>query len=309
MAFKFKNQASVRKAIRRLVRRQIEKALRELRRDDRLKAVHGVRKEIKKLRAMLRLVRSAMARSSYRKYSNALREAAAHLGAARDAHVRVSALAELASRSKPAANPFGRISRMLHENCRQEQAGFVRAHAPRKVRRALKRFARQFASVSLKKSGWADLAPGLKRTYRDGRRGYQAALESSTPASFHEWRKRVKDLYYQTALLRRIWPEQMMASEADLKRLGQCLGKDHDLFLLTELSTWTHLQEEAKDEALALKALVNQRQTELRVQALELGARLYAEKPSLVCKRIGGYWQRWRHAPGRIRKSQLLHDR
>jgi CHAD domain-containing protein len=307
MALEFKNKESVRKAVRRLGRRHIEEALRELGRGDRLEAVHGVRKEIKKLRAMLRLVRSAMARSDYRKYSDALRDAAAHLGAAQDAYVKVSALAELARHSELAVRPFGRISQMLHENCRQEQAEFVRAHAPRKVKRALKRLVRRFASIRLKKSGWAALAPGLKRSYRDGRRGYQAALENGTPACFHEWRKRVKDLYYELALVRPIWPEQMMAAEAELKHLGECLGEDHDLFLLTQPSMWTQLKEGAKDEALALKALVNQRQTELREQALALGARLYAEQPSVVCKRIGYYWRRWRHKPGRNHKSQLLH--
>lgn len=82
MAFEFKKKESVRKAIKRLGRKRIEKAIGDLKRCERLDAVHEVRKEIKQLRALLRLVRGAVSRPEYRRFTDTLREAAGLLAAA-----------------------------------------------------------------------------------------------------------------------------------------------------------------------------------------------------------------------------------
>jgi hypothetical protein len=89
----------------------------------------------------------------------------------------------------------------------------------------------------------------------------------------------------------------MTAAEAELKRLGQFLGDDHDLALLTEPDAIKLFTKQADEETEALKALANQRQRQLRAQALALGARFYDERPSVFCKRLEQYWKRWRHEP------------
>jgi CHAD domain-containing protein len=301
MAFEFKKKESVRKAVKRLGRKRIDKAFRDLKYCERLEAVHEVRKEIKQLRALLRLVRPAMAQSDYRRFSDALREASGRLGAARDAHVKVNALAELSEHFKQELAPrsFRELKGFLAAGCRQRQAELSRTKAPRKVGCLLKKLSGQIASVRVKGSGWSALAPGVKRSYRDGRRGYQLAYEAGTPERFHKWRKRVKDLYYQIGLLHRIWPEQMAAAETELKHLGRCLGDDHDLVMLTEAAATKRFRKQATEEVEALKALADKRQDELRAEALALGSRFYKEKPSVFCKRLGRYWKRWRREPKR----------
>ncbi|MGH7972567.1 MAG: CHAD domain-containing protein [Limisphaerales bacterium] len=124
--------------------------------------------------------------------------------------------------------------------------------------------------------------------------------KAGTPEHFHEWRKRVKDLYYQIGLLCPIWPEQMTAVAAELKYLSERLGDDHDLFLLLEPDTFKSLAKQARAEAEALRGLINERQKELRARALAMGARFYQEKPRLFCQRLGQYWKRWRREPERL---------
>ncbi len=302
MAIEFKKKESVRKAVKRLGRRHIDKALEELAHCERLEAVHGVRKRIKALRALLRLVRAAMASSDYRRCTETLREAARHLGAARDAHVKVNALAALATHFKPelAARSFHQIKAILIADCRKQQAALSQKGTTKTVGRILKRLAGEFTSLRIRCAGWRALAPGIKRGYRAGRCGYQLARQGGAPEHFHEWRKRVKDLYYQLDLLCPIWPEQMTATENELKQLGECLGDDHDLFLLTEPRIIKRIRKQAPEEAEALKALAEERQKELRAQALAAGARFYQEKPSAFCKRLGQYWKRWRREPKRL---------
>ena len=43
-----------------------------------------------------------------------------------------------------------------------------------------------------------------------------------------------------------------------------------------------------------LHGLIEERQRELRAAAVALGTRFYAEKSSIFCERLGGYWNTWR---------------
>lgn len=296
MAFEFKRKESVRKGLRRLGRRRAEKALDHLEHCERLEAVHEVRKEIKRLRALLRLVRPGMTRSEYRSCTNTLREAAAQLGPARDAHVRVNALADLSRhfQHELSAHPFSHIRQMLAANRRKAQTALSQNHGLEKVRRLLHEFMRDICAVKLKTSGWNALSSALKRAYSNGRRSYRLAREEETSENFHEWRKRAKDLMYQLALLCPIWPEQMAAAKAELKTLGQWLGEDHDLFLLTGGAAIKLFKECAGEEAEALAALSELRLRRLRPRSLALGARFYEEKPAVFCRRLHRYWKNWR---------------
>jgi CHAD domain-containing protein len=296
MAFRFKRKEPLRKAVSRLGRRQTEKALCLLVKCERLEAVHEVRKAIKQARAFLRLTRGTMSRAEYCRYSETFRDAAGLLGDARDAHVKVNALTDLTRHFKGElkAGAFRHIKGVLIADCRKEQAALTRDRVSNKVNRLLKPNSRRFASAKFKRAGWSLLAPCLQRSYRDGRRGYWSAENSGAPEEFHEWRKRVKDLYYQTQLLCPVWPEQMNAAEAELKQLGQLLSDYHDLVMLTEPKAMKQYRKESEDEAEMLGGLAAEREITLRTQALALGAKFYEEKPKVFCQRIGRYWQQWR---------------
>ena len=299
MGFEFKKKQSVRQAVKRLGCRSLEKTVRALSHCKGLEAVHDARKDLKQLRALLRLVRSAMPKSRYRRTSEKLQEAARMLSAARDAHVKVSALAALVHRFQPEAarHAFRKIKHLLAEDCRRQQAELSKTKTLSRSVNLLKKLSHDPGYFRLKGSGWSAIGPGLKSTYRKGRRLHRRAERRRTAECFHEWRKRVKDLFYQIGLLRPLWLEQMTAAESELKQLGECLGDYHDLFLLTEPRALKRFRKQARQEVEALKVLVDERQSQLRRKAVALGARFYQEKPSVFCKRIEQYWKRWRHEP------------
>jgi CHAD domain-containing protein len=296
MTLHFKRKESVRKAVKRIARRRTEKALEALRHCEKLEAVHTVRKEIKQLRALLRLTCDAIPCSEFRRCSSGLREAARCLASARDAHVRLTALRDLASHFKKelAPRPFHQIKQLLTEDCRREQAELSHSRAVRQVGRLLKGLRKEADALSFECSGWRAIGPGLKRSFRDGRRGHQHACRKGRPEDFHEWRKRVKDLFYQIGLLCAIWPEQMSAAEAELDSLGECLGDAHDLTLLVAPPTLKRFRKQSEEEAETVTALVEKRQKELHHSALMMGARFYQEKPWIFCDRLRQYWKRWR---------------
>lgn len=312
MAFKFKRKESTTEALRRLCADRVGEALNHLKECYTLDAVHGVRKEIKRLRALLRSVRSGMKRSDFRGVTQDLKEAARQFGPARDAHVTSQALGMLVEhyRGQLGPRPFAGFRPLLRKTCEQEEKRLREQRSPEHVGRLLSTMRKNIEGITLRKDGWNVIGAGIKRSYGNGRRAWKLALAETVPENLHEWRKQAKELGYQLRLLEPIWPEQLHAAIHELKALGAYLGDDHDLFMLKQTVVDKFAADVDPGEIEVLCGLVEQRQSELRRAATALGARFYAEKPSVFCRRLGNYWNIWRcrasKAGGRKRKVGRL---
>lgn len=305
MAFQFKKAEAPEAGWRRVCRERIGVAQARLREGGRPAAVHCVRKEIKKLRALFRLMRGEIGRGAYRKGTKALREAAGCLAASRDSRVILRAFEKLAGRS--ALQNFPEIQKALEKNCRNETRRFRSEHSVRLANQILKKTGRRVRKLKIKADGWAAIAPGLKRSYRDGRGACRLVHLKPKPEQFHEWRKHVKDLWYYFCLLSPALPAAMRIRTVELERLGELLGDDHDLFLLQQFLVETGTG--SYGEAEALKELIEDRQRKLRDVALKLGYRLYAATPAVICRRLGDDWNIWRGETRRKYERRFLATR
>src|SRR5689334_3003714 len=100
MSFKLKAGQSPRKGLRRIVKKQIKAAQSELtvsRGKSRDESIHEARKAMKKVRAVLRLVRPHIDSATYRKANAALRDAARPLTQVRDARILIDVVDKLAN--------------------------------------------------------------------------------------------------------------------------------------------------------------------------------------------------------------------
>ena len=289
MPFRFKKSESPARGVRRLCRERVGAALKRLRQPGRPSAVHGARKEIKKLRAIFRLVRAAIGRGIFRKGTKALRDAADSLAAPRDARVMLKAFEKLAGRQ---TRRFAGIESALRKNARGEGERLRKADSLKRAERLLRKMDRRVDDLKIKAAGWSAIKPGLKESYRRGREAFRFALKQPSPENFHDWRKHVKDLWHYFCLLYPAWPAERRAFTDELELLGGQLGEDHDLFLLQQF-TAEHCAGRA-GEAGALNRLIESRQKQLRGAALKLGSRLYAQAPAVICRRLGNDWHRWR---------------
>ena len=296
MAFRFKKKESVAEAIPRLGLKRVENALACLEDCARAGAIHSARKEIKKVRAVVRLVRTGIGKKDFRRVIGSLREAAKPLAGPRDAWVHVTTLQKLKRHFKGQFAPGAlcHIRAAMNRVSAGEMQRFTTEKSAEAVGRVLRRVGKEVARLRVKAKGWAALRPGVRKAYAEGRRAYRVALRDSAAENFHEWRKRAKDLWYQVTLLQPAWPEQMDAMAGELETLGECLGDDHDLVMLR-----IAIREDGRDKIPArelrmLDGLLDERQAELRATALALGARFYAEKSSAFCGRLAGYWKTWR---------------
>lgn len=290
MPFHFKNAESLDKGMRRVCREHFDEALKRLRKSRHPAAIHGVRKEIKKLRALLRLVQGGIGRGDYRKTENALCRAADRLAASRDARVMLQAFEQVAGGK--AASRFPKIWKALEKNRRREARRFRDDDSIAAAKKNLRKSDRRWAGLKIKLAGWAAIEPGLRESVRRGRQTCELARRQPSAEHFHEWRKQVKNFWHQLQLLCPAWPAAARGLIDRLEHLAELLGKEHDLSVLKQFIQ-DHCADEA-GEAAALNRMIEASQKKLRAAALELGADLYAETPAAVCRRLGNYWNDWR---------------
>jgi CYTH domain-containing protein len=293
-AFRLKRKEEVGEGLVRIVRGRAAEAIEALRedaKDDSAAAIHSARKEIKKIRSVLRLLRSELGEKAYRAENRRYQEAGQALSGSRDAAVKVETLAALEERfghGLPSASAWN-WKRVL-ERERQEAAGdSTDSEAIEAAIQGLGSGRDAAADWSLDGS-WKLFGPGLEKAYKQGRKTMARVAADPDPELVHEWRKRTKDLWYDLRLVRRAWPELLEPTVDRAHALADLLGDHHDLTVLGEdLAARPRVGSKAK-----MTELIEQRQGELLDEALELGARLYAEKPKAFGKRIHAYWEAWR---------------
>lgn len=242
-------------------------------------AVHEARKDMKKLRALLRLARGELGKNTFARENACFRDAARELAGTRDSDVMLETLASL---ELPPG--LGWELRKVMQAQLGRDGARDRDVAARRATAILKDARRRVDDWALAHDSFDALAEGLERTYRRGRRAFRAALDEPSAEALHEWRKRVKDLWYDHTLLRELWPPVMNAAGDEAHELSDRLGDDHDLVVL---AAWVrgHLD---PDPDFA-EAVIRRREA-LQREAFAFGERLYAEKPSAYMRRIEGLW-------------------
>ena len=305
MKFKFKRKESVAEAVQRISRGCVDEALENLKEKERFEAIHSVRKEIKKLRAVLRLVREEIGEGPYKKGNRCLREAADELAGPRDAYVQVKVLDELAP--DPAVKSSSRDFREMHsalaKECHEKAIRFRKSGSAKMVERLLRRQSAKFEKLQIEKGGWSLIGAAIKRSYSAGREALEQARLDPSAENFHEWRKRVKDLWYYIQLLKPVWPKQMSAMIKVLEELGEYLGDDHDLHMLKQATIRKLIPNGREDETGRLIEQIDARRRELQVAALTLGSGFYAAKPSTFSDELHRYWKAWRTRSKKKRKN------
>jgi CHAD domain-containing protein len=268
-------------------------------------AVHLARRSMKRVRALLRLVRSEIGDRPYHFENRWMRDTAGLIGGARSAAVMVDSIEGLAGTygTVLADGTFEETyERLVIRRDRMEQRVMEDPELLQTVvtnlERARRRFdswpvgdeAREMYGVGIR-DRYESIGPGLTGTYRRGRRDMVLAYRSPSAAHFHSWRKRVKYLKHQLEILTPLWPEVMIGMALTLDRIGELLGADHDLAELL------HLVSDRPDlcpnpvERSLMSALAQQRRSDLQTAARILGRRIFVEHPGSLDRRFEALWE------------------
>lgn len=331
--------------LRRVLAEQLGRAADGLRTDGGPDAegLHDVRKRLKKARSVLRLGRADLGASVVRHANAELRRVGTDLAQQRDADSLVEAVDGLmppdgggptdgpgtVTGAPPVPAPgadeaeaLAAVRSALAERADQVrgQGGLARSTVIGAAR-TLEQTVVWLQLVPPRATGWDALAPGFARQYHRGRKVFHDLPDEPTVDGLHEWRKRVKDLWYHQRLLRRLWTEAQRPMVAAADDLAATLGEDHDLGLLLAHLT-PPADGEGRDhdisghqtghpEAAGLRAtvqpvaalelddevrrlaagVVGSRRQELQAHARRRGALLYADEPKAWRDRHGAWWQ------------------
>lgn len=282
-AYKLKRKELLPEGVARIARGRIDDAIDELSGEagsSPQEAVHNARKDMKKLRALLRLVRGELGDDVYRRENECFRDAAAELSGVRDADVMLATLEGL-ELEEAVSGPL----RQALEAHRVRTSGGSRGQAASLVIAILTEARARVDDWPLEHDDFDRLRPGLTRMYKRGRRDLRATRGKPSVEGLHEWRKRAKELWYDHTLLRFVWKPVMDAVGDEAHTLSDLLGDDHDLAVLL---AWA--QEHTEPEPELVEA-VEARRAALQQEAFELGARLYADRPKVFVRRLELLWE------------------
>jgi CHAD domain-containing protein len=278
----------VRKQIAREARR-VRKAQRKVRSGMRDESVHDVRKQLKRMRAAVKLLKAGVGRKRADRVQKALRDAGRPLSEVRDGEVMLETLDALGA---DGGKRFGEFRKGL-ERLRRETRGKVLRHkALGPIKDDALWAVRQAERWQRSVSRWKVVAAGLRESYQKGRRALRAAERTGADGgeeAWHECRKRTKDFRYQLELVG-LAAASGMAEAA--RKMTDALGEDHDLVVLGSIAGGALAATLSRREAAVLFARMEQRRESLQEEARRVGGQLFAERPQDFAARMEGYWKK-----------------
>jgi CHAD domain-containing protein len=252
--------------------------------------IHNVRKNCKRLRALLRLIRS-QDEEIYASENAAVRDAARELSGLRDTDAILAACTALIATC--------RIPLVRAQLARVREKLLLRlgkAAAERETgERRLARFAARLRAARQRLTYWSvttsspvDLEAAFVESYRRARRAMRRAMAEPLEENFHEWRKRVKAYGYHLRLFQDIWPDAGHDRWAEVDRLSGLLGDERDVAMLAHVVVGGMEYVRLTREQCALIEFIDQRRVKLLAAAIDLGERLLTARPALLLDRLGG---------------------
>ena len=281
MSFRFRKKP-LRQEVPRVARETLEGALKEVLTvgdQSRSTAVHEARKNLKKLRALFRLVRPATGNAFYQRENAALRKVAQTMSPIRDAQVRVQTIDKLIASSRTRCPPaaLARVRAAMVARMDQVLDEGEKADWCNKAAAQLEQELCRLPEVPVKKLEADTLRRGLKAGCKRARRALKVVCRDGTDENVHELRKAVKALWYDLCLLAGNRPPAIKKSIKAMSDLGEKLGNDHDLAMLLAARADNPLPRRTDWETL--ETTIARRRPPLQRAAFRLATKALARKP------------------------------
>jgi CHAD domain-containing protein len=298
MPFQFKQTESVADGVRRIAMDQLDRAIASVAQPvgDADAVVHDVRRRCKRVRAVVRLVRTSLV--GFNEHDDWLRDTASLLSGARDAavlpatHAVVVAAADLVGVAEAM-----HVFESLRQPCETTELTLdLQGAALETVKLRLLKLCKAVECWRLEISGFDAMGKGLRTTYARARNAMRKAQRSSSTADCHQWRKRVKYHAFHIRLLRDVWPRAMHARVAAADELGDLLGQVHDFAVYRAAIDAAPTNPSTEHAAEALREAAALLGEDLLAQCWPLGQRLFALAPTTFVDELETYWDAWRAA-------------
>jgi CHAD domain-containing protein len=291
VGFRLETGQAVSGEIRRIVLQQLDRATSELTAigdPESDQAIHDARRRVKKIRAIIRLVRPVLGKAhradpELRRVSKLLAPVADGQGVIDTLNLLVKRYRHELPKKTAAAIRNGLIDRSRQIDSKASKEGVL--EQAQSTLRAERQRVKQWR---LRAEGFRALAPGLKNSVRRARAAMMTAWLDPTAQNHHTWRRHVKNHWFHVRLLSARCGYRLQPYQRQLEALDGILGEYHNLVLLHEVLVSDSTL--AKNEISRCLRIVQRYQAELRRQSQLLGIRVYSEKPRRFVRRVRELW-------------------
>jgi CHAD domain len=195
--------------------------------------IQELRTHLKKIRILLRMVRTQAGKKFYGRENKRLREIAGAFSSARDLEVELKLLQELAGEVSDSM-ARAKILELQTALDKRHKISLSKIHGRKKqIQAEIRAARRRIKEWPLKKLARSDLKCGLKRAERRQREAWAEAKRAPTDAHLHEWRKRAKAAAQMRSVLRAILPDERRRKF--FRQVSRFLGDDHDMAILQKM--------------------------------------------------------------------------
>ena len=267
MAYRLHKDEPVADGLKRIAEEVVSHAIKQLQSvDDLSRSIYAVRKDIKKLRAVLRLLEPRLG-PIYMEENRRLRDLARRFSTLRDLDVSLELLATFAKQYKRPStlNPY-RQALTEKRSALKRQVNWQTEMA--QCMDALAGTCKRIEDWPLHGLTLAFLDSQIRKTQKQSRHAFQQAKRTRTPEDFHELRKSVKREVNQRQLV-----DADEGQLRELKELARLLGDHHNLAVF--LST-------LENPSQRFQSMARRDLNRCESQILPLGARLYEDHQQIA---------------------------
>jgi CHAD domain-containing protein len=292
VGFRIKSGVDMSAEIRRIVLEQLDIAASELRdvgNPETEEAVHDARRRVKKIRAVIRLVRPVLDKA-YRAVDADLSDVSRLLAPVADGQGVIDTLNALARRyhNDLPRRTASSIRSDLVEREKRIGSQAELEHVTERAANTLRTERSRVKRWQLTAQGFRALEPGLKESVRRARDSMIAAKLHPTTEQYQTWRRHVKNHWFHIRLIEARCGNQLMDYQRRLEALDGVLGEYHNLMLLRDVLV-TDSGVSRREAARCLRVVARYQKT-LRNDAQTLGMRIYSERPRRFVRRVKHMW-------------------
>lgn len=299
MAFRLENNETLSFGLKRIILELVDKSVFNLSKGNGSfnEDVHDTRKNFKKTRTVLRLVKSSLGNQVFVLENSFYRDTGRTLSDLRDSTVLIQTFDKLLKKSELEMSnyDFSIFRGFLVEKhksistAKSKKSAIINSLSTDLILARSRVF-----DWSLSGDNFKIIKKDLQKIYEKGQRYMYAVFSEAIKANVHEWRKRVKDLWYSMRILSNLWPEIMSPLIILLGKLSDTLGDANDLFLLKERIIANEAKFKDNQHTKELINFIDKRIIDLLRDARSVGRKIYSENPKFFVGRMQNYYEIWR---------------
>jgi len=270
--------------------------------------VHETRKNFKKIRTVYRLIRLNLGEEKYKYENSFFRDSGRILSDLRDSTVLIHTFDKLLESSEIEMSnfDFSIFKNFLIEKHKNISAS---KHKKSQVINSLSTdllLARsRVFDWPMSGDNFKIIRKNLRSIYEKGQSAMYAVFSEAIKENVHEWRKRVKDLWYSMRILNNLWPEIMSPLVILLGRLSDILGDTNDLFLLKQRIIANQNKFKDGQHTRELINFIDRRIIDLLRDARTIGRKVYSEDSKYFAGRMQNYFEIWRSEYNPLKYSTI----